>query len=320
MKKILVTGATGQIGSELTPVLRSKYGNENVIAAGHKRAMVPEIGEPGPSCTLDVRDSATIQEVIARYGIDTVFHLASLLSAVAEDKPQLAWDINMNGLLNVLEAARLHKCAVFFPSSIGAFGPLTPAEDTPQDTIQHPTTMYGITKVSGELLCDYYHKHFGVDTRGVRYPGLISYKTPPGGGTTDYAVEIFYAALQNNKHYDCFLNAETSLDMLYMPDAIAAAMQLMECDGRRLIHRNGYNVTAMSVAPQDIAEEIKKHIPDFKIGYRVDPVRQAIADSWPRHMDDSAARNEWGWQPVYDLAAMVKEMIEKLSHKLLDST
>ncbi len=313
--KVLVTGATGQIGSELVPALRARYGAGNVVAAGHRRTVQPELARSGPSCMLDVRDSSAVLDVVTSHRIDTVFHLASLLSAVAEQKPQLAWNVNMNGLMNILEAARLHGCAVFFPSSIGAFGPLTPAENTPQDTIQHPSTMYGITKVAGELLCDYYYKRFGVDTRGVRYPGLISYKTPPGGGTTDYAVHIFYAALKD-RHYDCFLKADTRLDMMYMPDAIKAAMGLMEMDGERLIHRNGYNVTAMSFAPRDIAQEIKKHIPEFSIDYRVDPVRQAIADSWPRHMDDSAARREWGWNPEYDLTTMVSDMIEKLSPRL----
>jgi nucleoside-diphosphate-sugar epimerase len=217
--------------------------------------------------------------------------------------------------LNVLETARLFSCAVFFPSSIGAFGPLTPPEDTPQVTIQHPDTMYGITKVSGELLCDYYHKRYGVDTRGVRYPGLISYKTLPGGGTTDYAVHIFYAALKD-KHYECFLKEDTRLDMMYMPDAIKAAIQLMTADDSKLTYRNGYNVTSMSVAPQDIADAIKKQIPDFTISYRIDPVRQGIADSWPRHLDDSTARREWGWEQDYDLDTMVEDMLKRLSEKL----
>lgn len=312
MKKILITGATGQIGSELTTALRKKYGGENVIAAAHRRQPGSELTETGPCCFLDVRDSTAIRDVVSEHGVDTIFHLASLLSAVAEDKPQLAWDINMNGLANVLESARAQHCAVFFPSSIGAFGPLAPLENTPQDTIQHPNTMYGITKVSGELLCDYYYRRFGVDTRGVRYPGLISYKTPPGGGTTDYAVEMFFAAVKGER-YRCFLRADTRLDMMYMPDAISAATQLMEFDGEKLLHRNGYNVTAMSFSPQELAREITKHIPSFTVEYDVDPLRQGIADSWPRHMDDSAARAEWGWQPQYGLSAMAADMIEKLS-------
>lgn len=315
MKKILVTGATGQIGSELVPVLRQRYGGHNVVAAGHKRRHDAESTGSGPCCFVDVRDRAALRAAVEEHSVDTIFHLASLLSAVAEDKPELAWDINMNGLWNVLEIAHSHTCAVFFPSSIGAFGPLTPRDDTPQDTIQHPNTMYGITKVAGELLCDYYHNRFGVDTRGVRYPGLISYKTPPGGGTTDYAVEIFHAALRDG-HYECFLRADTRLDMMYMPDAINAAIALMEFDDRRLLHRNGYNVTAMSFTPQELAQEIRKHIPGLTVAYRPDPVRQRIADSWPRHMDDSAARFEWEWRPQFDLPAMVRDMLQHLPARL----
>ena len=315
MKKILVTGATGQIGSELTMVLRDQFGADNVVAAGHSRQPLTNLQQSGPYCRLDVRDSATLRQLVEDYQIDTIFHLASLLSAVAEEKPQQAWDINMNGLLNVLEAARLHGCAVFFPSSIAAFGSGTPAIDTPQDTIQRPSTLYGITKVAGELLCDYYHQRFGVDTRGLRYPGLISNITLPGGGTTDYAVDIFYAAIKNG-HYECFLSADTQLDMMYMPDAIDAAIQLMTTDGHQLRHRNAFNITAMSFTPRQLATEIQKHLPGFTIGYRIDPVRQAIADSWPRHMDDSAARAEWGWQPRFDLAKMVEDMLEKIALKL----
>jgi len=245
MKKILVTGATGQIGSELTIALRNRYGAENVLAAGHQRPAVNELTQSGPFCRLDVRDISAIKQVVATNNIDTIFHLASLLSAVAEEKPQQAWDVNMNGLINVLEISGIHQCALFFPSSIAAFGPETPPMDTPQDTIQRPTTIYGITKVSGELLCDYYYHRFGVDTRGLRYPGLISSKTLPGGGTTDYAVDIFYAAVKT-QHYDCFLRADTQLDMMYMPDAIDAAISLMTADSKQLKHRNAFNVTAMS--------------------------------------------------------------------------
>jgi len=315
MKKILVTGATGQIGSELTIALRQRYVAENVIAAGHSRQAHAELIETGPFITLDIRDQATLIEVVRDNQIDTIFHLASLLSAVAEEVPQKAWDINMNGLFNVLETARMMRCSVFFPSSIGAFGPQTPAINTPQDTIQRPNTMYGVTKVAGELLCDYYQQRFSVDTRGLRYPGLISYKTPAGGGTTDYAVEIFYAAL-TRKSYQCFLSADTQLDMMYMPDAVNAAISLMQVDARQLTHHNAFNVTAMSITPAQLATEIKCHIPEFSITYKVDPVRQAIADSWPKHMDDHCAHQEWGWQAEYDLSTMVKDMLEKLSMKL----
>jgi len=311
MEKILVTGATGQIGSELTIALRSRYGANNVLAAGHNRPALNELAQSGPYCRLDVRDGSAIKQVVATHNIDTIFHLASLLSAVAEQKPQQAWDVNMNGLLNVLETSRIHRCALFFPSSIAAFGPETPAMDTPQDAIQRPTTLYGISKVSGELLCDYYHHRFGVDTRGLRYPGLISSKTLPGGGTTDYAVDIFYAAIKT-QHYVCFLRADTQLDMMYMPDAIDAAINLMTADSQQLTHRNAFNVTAMSFTPQQLAAEIQKHMPDFTVTYSVDPLRQAIADSWPRHMNDSAARVEWGWRARFDLPAMVKDMLENV--------
>jgi nucleoside-diphosphate-sugar epimerase len=308
MKKILVTGATGQLGSELTITLRNRYGAENVLASDKK----PALNEPDPYYCLDVRDMSTLSQVVESNNIDTIFHLAALLSAVAEQKPQQAWDINMNGLINVLEISRMHHCALFFPSSIAAFGIETPSMDTPQDTIQRPTTIYGITKVSGELLCDYYHRHFGVDARGLRYPGLISSKTKPGGGTTDYAVDIFYAAIKS-QHYECFLRADTQLDMMYMPDAIDAAITLMTADGMQLKHRNAFNVTAMSFTPQQLAAEIQEHMPEFTIAYRVDPLRQAIADSWPRHMNDSAAKAEWGWRAQFDLQAMVKDMLEKIA-------
>jgi nucleoside-diphosphate-sugar epimerase len=314
MKKILITGATGQIGSELTIALRENYGSDNVVAVGHKKPASSELTQSGPYCQLDVRDAVALNQVVEDIKCDTIFHLAALLSAVAEEKPQQAWDINMNGLINVLEISRLHHCAVFFPSSIAAFGPGAPAMDTPQDTVQRPTSLYGITKVSGELLCDYYYHRFAVDTRGLRFPGLISNTALPGGGTTDYAVDIFYEAIKT-RHYDCFLHADTQLDMMYMPDAINAAIKLMTADSQRLRHRNAFNVTAMSFTPQQLAAEIQKHIPEFTISYSIDPVRQAIADSWPKHMNDSAARAEWDWQAEYNLAAMVEDMLAKIAAK-----
>src|SRR3989344_4366724 len=315
MNRILVTGATGQIWSELVPELRKRYGTDNVIAAVHKTQPDRELLEGGPFLSLDVRNADSAEKVIKEYRIDTIYHLAALLSAAAERDPGLAWDVNMNGIKNILEAARKFNLSVFFPSSIGAFGPSTPADNTPQDTIQRPTTIYGIAKVTGGLLCDYYFHKFGVDTKGLRFPGLISYKTMPRGGTTDYAVEIFYAAVKE-KRYECLLKQGTRLDMMFMPDAIRAAIELMEADAERLIHRNAFNITAMSLAPEDIGAEIKKHIPEFKMTYKIDPVRQAIADSWPHHMDDSAARREWGWRPEYDLVSMTKDMIERLSEKI----
>lgn len=315
MKRILVTGATGQIGSELTLALRKRYGNENVVAAGHKRKPSEELLSSGPFEIIDCGTISTVEKVVKKYKIDAIYHLAAILSAVAEAKPKLAWDVNINGLCNILDVAREHGCAVFTPSSIGAFGPNTPKDNTPQDTIQRPNTMYGVTKVAGELLCDYYYKKFGVDTRGVRFPGIISYVTLPGGGTTDYSVEIFYEALKHRR-YTCYLKPDTYMDMMYMPDAIKAAIDIMEADPKKLLHRNAFNVTAMSFAPENIANEIKGYISDFVIEYNIDLVRQAIADSWPNKMDDSAAREEWGWKPSYDLASMTKDMLEKLSKKL----
>ncbi|UCH75210.1 MAG: L-threonine 3-dehydrogenase [Rhodospirillales bacterium] len=310
---ILVTGALGQIGSELVPALRERYGAEAVIASDIR---VPKGGAAaGPFELLDCSEPAQIREIVRQYGIGTIYHMAALLSAIAEEKPQAAWQLNMGSLYSVLEIARHHGCAVFLPSSIGAFGPSTPRDATPQDTIQRPTTMYGVTKVAGELLCDYYASRFGIDTRGIRLPGLISHVAPPGGGTTDYAVEIFRQALRY-RHYTCFLRADTRLDMMYMPDAIRAMIEVMEADPARLVHRNAFNVTAMSFTPEELAAEIRKHIPDFVIDYEVDPVRQAIADTWPRSMDDSAARSEWGWKPDYDMAAMTKDMLDKLGPTL----
>jgi len=316
MKRILVTGSVGQIGSELTPALRDRYGSDNVIAGGHRTKPSKELLEGGPFEIVDCGDLNQLTEVIKKYNIGTVYHLAAILSAVGEKNPQLAWSVNINGLYNVLEVAREFNLAVFVPSSIAAFGPSTPKINTPQDTIQRPTTIYGVTKVAGELLCDYYFKRFGIDTRGVRYPGIISYVTPPGGGTTDYAVEIFYEAIQN-KHYTCPLKKGTSLDMMYMPDAIKAAINLMEANPDKLIHRNAFNVTAMQLKPEILEESIKKYIPEFRMDYEIDPLKQGIADSWPDSMDDSCAREEWGWKPDYNLESMTKDMLDKLSIKLL---
>ena len=314
MKRIMVTGAVGQIGSELTLALRERYGADKVVACGRKTAPSAELKNSGPFEFADCTDMDKMAEVVKKYEIDTIYHLAAILSAVAEAKPQLAWNVNINGLYNVLELAREHKCAVFTPSSIGAFGPTTPLDDTPQDTVQRPNTMYGVTKVAGELLCDYYYKRFGVDTRGVRYPGIISNVTLPGGGTTDYAVAIYYEAIKNKK-FTCSLDKGTYLDMMYMPDAIKAGIDLMEADASKLKHRNAFNVTAMSFDPEGIAAVIRKHIPDFTMDYDVDPVRQGIAETWPNNMDDSAAREEWGWQPEFDLEKMSDDMIKVLSEK-----
>jgi len=314
LRRILVTGALGQIGSELVPALSERYGVDQVIASDI-RMPAHTGGSNTPFEYVDCTVKRTIDEVVRRYDIGTIYHLASLLSATAEQKPHAAWDINMGGLYRVLEVARENRCAIFFPSSIGAFGPNTPKDGTPQDTLQRPTTMYGVTKVAGELLCDYYHRRFGLDTRGLRYPGLVSYVAPPGGGTTDYAVEIFYEAIRN-KRYTCFLGPDTCLDMMYMPDAIKAAIDLMTADPDRLAHRNAFNVTAVNFTPDQLAAEIRKHIPEFTIDYEVDPVRQAIAESWPNSIDDGAARAEWGWQPEFDLASMTQDMLVNLSKKL----
>jgi len=293
MRKILVTGALGQIGSELTMRLREEYGKDNVIASSRKvKEGFEEVIESGPFEIVDVVNGKQIAEVVRKHNINTIVHLAAILSAVGEKNPQAAWDINMNGLYNVLEVAREEKCSVFTPSSIAAFGDSTPKDNTPQETIQRPNTIYGVSKVAGELLCDYYYHKFGVDTRGVRFPGLISYKTLPGGGTTDYAVHIYYEALKNKK-YTCFIAEGTKMDMMYMPDALDSIIQLMEADPSKLRYRNAYNITAMSFAPEEIAASIKKYIPEFEMDYDVDPVRQAIAESWPNSLDDSAAREDW---------------------------
>jgi nucleoside-diphosphate-sugar epimerase len=314
MKRILITGSLGQLGSELAVSLRTRYGTDNVVLSDVRDDVNLDLIGAGPFRTLDCRNPQGLSEIVREYRIDTIYHLAALLSATAEKDPQRAWDINMNGMFSVLEVAREFGCSVFTPSSIGAFGPNTPKEFTPQDTIQRPTSLYGVTKVAGELLCDYYYRKFGVDARGVRYPGIISNKTPPGGGTTDYAVDIYYAAIRTGS-YICFLEGDTYLDMIYMPDAIKAAIDIMEADPERLRHRNAFNVTAMSFCPEDIAAYIRSYLPDFEISYEVDPVRQAIANSWPNSLEDYAARVEWGWQPDFDLDEMTRDMLQELTRQ-----
>lgn len=314
MKRILVSGCLGQIGTELVTKLREVYGVDNVVATDVRKPEGNPIVEGGIFETLDVTNYDEFLSIAKKHEVDTIIHLAALLSAVAEAKPQLAWTINMGGLVNALEVARELNCKFFTPSSIGAFGPSTPKVNTPQDTIQRPNTMYGVTKVSGELLCDYYHSKYGVDTRGVRFPGLISYVALPGGGTTDYAVDIYYEALKTGK-YTSFIGKGTYMDMMYMPDAINAIITLMEADPSKLKHRNAFNITAMSFEPEQIAGEIRKHIPEFEMSYDVDPVRQGIANTWPDSIDPSAAKEEWGFKAEYDLAKMTADMLEKLKAK-----
>lgn len=316
MKKILIIGATGQIGSELSMELRSRYGNDNVVV-GYIHGSEPKgiLKESGPCEVVDVTDGEMIASVVEKYHIDTIYNLAALLSVVAESQPKLAWKIGIDGLWNVLEVAREKGCAVFTPSSIGSFGPTTPHVGTPQDTIQRPRTMYGVSKVTTELLSDYYFLKYGVDTRAVRFPGLISNVTLPGGGTTDYAVDIYYSAVKGEK-FICPLKPGTFMDMMYMPDALNAAISLMEADPSRLIHRNAFNIASMSFAPENIYEAICKEIPSFEMEYAPDPLKQSIADSWPDSMDDSCARAEWDWKPEYDLESMTRDMISKLKIKL----
>ncbi|MBQ4366462.1 MAG: NAD-dependent epimerase/dehydratase family protein [Muribaculaceae bacterium] len=316
MKNVLVIGSTGQIGSELTMKLRNIYNGD--IVAGYIPGAEPkgELAESGPSMVVDITNAQQIAEAVDRYHIDTIYNLAALLSAVAESKPQLAWHIGIDGLLNVLEVAREKKCAVFTPSSIGSFGPNAPKDGTPQDTIQQPRTMYGVTKVTGELLSNYYALKYGVDTRSVRFPGLISYVTPPGGGTTDYAVDIYYSAVKGEL-FKCPIAAGTLMDMMYMPDALRAAIEIMEAPERKLRHRNSFNIASMSFDPEVIYHKIKQYVPDFEMVYEVDPLRQSIADSWPNKLDDTCARMEWGWRPQYDLDAMTRDMLDKLRKKLL---
>jgi len=316
MKNILVIGSTGQIGSELTRALRNVYGNEHVVA-GYIAGAEPqgELREGGPMELADVTNAQMIADVVKKYNIDTIYNLAALLSVVAESKPRLAWKIGIDGLWNILEVARENQCAVFTPSSIGSFGPTTPHWLTPQDTIQRPKTMYGVTKVTTELLSDYYFNKYGVDTRSIRYPGVISHVTPPGGGTTDYAVDIYYYAVRGEK-FTSPIKEGTKMDMIYMPDTLKATMEIMEADPTRLIHRNSFNIASMSFGPEEVFAAIKKYKPEFEMDYNVDPLKQGIAESWPDKMDDSCARAEWDWQPAYDLDAMTKDMLEKLTIKL----
>lgn len=312
MKNILIIGATGQIGSELTMLLRKNYSGN--VVAGYIPGAEPkgELKESGPSAVVDITNPQQIADAVNQYQVDTIYNLAALLSAVAENKPQLAWKIGLGGLFNTLEVAREKNCAVFTPSSIGSFGPGTPKDQTPQDTIQRPKTMYGVTKVSGELLSDYYFTRFGVDTRSVRFPGLISYITPPGGGTTDYAVDIYYSAAKGEK-FTCPIAQNTYMDMMYMPDALRAAIEIMEANPDKLIHRNSFNIASMSFEPDTIYRKIKEYVPTFEMEYQVDPLRQAIAESWPNSLDDTCAREEWGWKPQYNLDEMTKDMLEKLT-------
>lgn len=317
MKRILVTGATGQIGSELTIELRKKYGGDNVIAAGHTRKPSEKLANSGPFEYIDVTDRESIEKVVNKYDINIIYHLAAVLSAIGEEKPQLTWKVNMNGLYNVLEITRKHGLVrVFWPSSMAVFGPEAPRVNTPQDAMLIPRTMYGVTKVAGELLCNYYFRRFGLDVRSVRYPGVISSETPPGGGTTDYAVEIFYEAVKK-KQYTCFVRENTVLPMMYMPDCIKAAIDLMEADASRITCRTSYNVTGTSFSAGELTSEIKTHIPEFECEYKPD-FRQKIADSWPMSINDSVAREEWGWNPTYDLSVMTKDMIEKLRKRFAE--
>ena len=314
VKKVLIIGAGGQIGSELTPFLREKYGQNNVVASDKIEPKDKKLVESGPFCLLDATNAEDVFATVKNYDINLIFNLAAILSATAEANPKRAWEIGIGALMNCLEVSREMGCQLFTPSSIGAFGPETPHDNTPQDTIQRPKTIYGVTKVTGELISDYYFKRFGVDTRSVRFPGIISYVALPGGGTTDYAVDIYYSAVKGEM-FKCPLKKDTYLDMMYMPDALDAIFQLMEADPSKLIHRNSFNVASMSFEPETIFAEIKKHRADFKMEYQIDVERQNIADSWPNKMDDSCARQEWGWNPKYDLATMTVDMLQKIQEK-----
>lgn len=313
--KILVTGAAGQIGSELVPFLRERKGRENVVALGHSTRPSEEVLRSGPYVTGDVTDMGAMAQMIKDNEISEVYHLAALLSAVGEQRPQVAWDLNMKGLMNMLELSRQNDIKLFWPSSIAVFGSGYPRDRTPQETVLLPTTMYGVTKVAGELLCSYYHRKYGTDVRSVRFPGIISSETPPGGGTTDYAVAIFYEALQKGS-YDCFVRADTVLPMLYMPDCLEAAWSIMGADAARINRRDAYNLNSMSFSAAQLVDEIRRYIPGLRVTYSPD-FRQAIADSWPRSLDDHEARQDWGWSPTWDLARMTNDMLDKLRPRLI---
>lgn len=313
MKRILIVGAGGQIGSELTTHLRKIYGNTNVVATDVRECR--NLGEDGPFAVLNALDPHSFGYTVNKYKIDTIFNLVALLSAVGEKDPQLAWNINMGALMNSLDIARQYECSLFTPSSIGAFGPTSPKENTPQETLMRPTTIYGVCKVTGELLSDYYHLKYGLDTRSVRFPGIISNVTLPGGGTTDYAVEIFYEAVRHG-HFTCPIPEDVYMDMMYMPDALDACVQLMEADPANLVHRNSFNITSVSFTPEILRREITRHLPNFEMDYRIDPVKEQIARSWPNSLDDTCARREWGWSPKWNLTDMVDDMVQTISKRV----
>ena len=316
MKRILVVGAGGQIGTELVPYLQHIYGEDNVIAADLKDELVEKLGRTAIAEKLDVLDAKKFDELVVKYKVDAIYNLVALLSAKGEHMPGVAWHLNITALINALNIAQAHKCSIFTPSSIGAFGPNTPHDNTPQDTIMRPNTIYGICKVTGELLGDYHYQRFGVDARSVRFPGIISNGALPGGGTTDYAVEVFYEILKPGHHYTCEVPEDSYMDMMYMPDALRAAVEVMEADPAKLVHRNSFNIASMSFCPKELFEVIKKRIPDATFDYNVDPVKAAIADSWPNKMDDTCAREEWGWKPEWDIDMMVDDMLSVIGKKM----